>query len=146
MTIRAIRADDKERVVRAFHALERDSIYTRFFTAKRELTADDLRRLTEVDQVRDVALVATVGTDEVLIGGGRYMSSGAAAEIAFTVEEDYQGQGIASRLLRHLARIGRGNGIAQFEAHVLAQNASMLGVFGAAGCAPRRSASRASGW
>ena len=55
ITIRAIRPDDKARVVRAFHALERDSIYTRFFTPKSTLTADDLRRLTEVDQVRDVA-------------------------------------------------------------------------------------------
>ncbi len=129
ITIRAIRPDDKARVVRAFHALERDSIYTRFFTAKTTLSADDLRRLTEVDQVRDVALVATIGTEEVLIGGARYLSSGASAEIAFTVEEDYQRQGIASRLLRHLVHIGRANGIARFEAYVLARNASMLGVF-----------------
>lgn len=129
VTIRAIRPDDKERLLKAFRALERESIYTRFFTAKSELTPDDLRRLTEVDQKRDVALVATVGAEEMLVGGGRYMSSGAIAEIAFTVEEDYQRQGIASRLLRHLAHIGRANGIAQFEAYVLAQNASMLGVF-----------------
>ena len=129
MTIRAIRPDDKERVQRAFKALERDSIYTRFFTQKTTLTADDLRQLTEVDQVRDVALVATLGTEEVLIGGARYMSSGVSAEIAFTVEEDYQRQGIAGCLLRHLAHIARANGIARFEAYVLAQNASMLGVF-----------------
>jgi len=129
LTIRAIRPDDKERVLRAFNALERDSIYTRFFTPKTTLSADDLRRLTEVDQVRDVALVATRGDEEVLIGGARYMSSGASAEIAFTVEEDYQRQGIAGCLLRHLAQIARANGIARFEAYVLAQNASMLGVF-----------------
>ena len=129
ITIRAIRPDDKARVLRAFHALERDSIYTRFFTAKTTLSADDLRRLTEVDQVRDVALVATIGTEEVLIGGARYLSSGTGAEIAFTVEEDHQRQGIAGRLLRHLVHIGRGNGIARFEAYVLAQNASTLGVF-----------------
>jgi len=98
---------------------------------KSELTADELRRLTEVDHQRDVALVASVaaGGDEILIGGGRYHSSGAAAEIAFTVEEDYQRQGIASRLLRHLTLIARANGIARFEAYVLAENASMLGVF-----------------
>lgn len=129
MTIRAIRADDKERVLKAFRALERQSIYTRFFSMKGELSVDDLRRLTEVDQKRDVALVATVGVEEVMIAGGRYLSSGASAEIAFTVEEDYQRQGVASRLLRHLAHIGRANGITQFEAYVLAENASMLGVF-----------------
>jgi RimJ/RimL family protein N-acetyltransferase len=129
VTIRAIRADDKPRVVSAFQALEPDSVYTRFFSPKKELSAEDLKRLTEVDQMRDVALVATIGTEETFIGGGRYVSSGSAAEIAFTVEEDYQGQGIASRLLRHLVHIARANGIARFEAHVLAGNEPMLGVF-----------------
>jgi len=129
VTIRAIRPDDKARVVKAFHALEPNSVYTRFFSAKKALSAEDLKRLTEVDHVRDVALVATIGTEETLIGGGRYVSSGAAAEIAFTVEEDYQGQGIASRLLRHLVNIARANRIPRFEAYVLPGNESMLGVF-----------------
>lgn len=138
VTIRAIRADDKARVLKAFRALERQSVYTRFFTAKSELTADDLRRLTEVDQERDVALVATIGPEEVLIAGGRYLSDGTSAEIAFTVEEDYQRQGLASRLLRHLAHIARANGIRQFEAYVLAENASMLGVFRRSGLPTRQ--------
>ena len=128
-TIRAIRADDKERVLKAFHALDAQSIYTRFFSMKQELTAEDLRRLTEIDHVRDVALVATID-GETLIGGGRYVSGdGASAEVAFTVEEDYQQLGIATRLLRHLVRIGRENGIKEFEAYVLPENTAMLGVF-----------------
>jgi GNAT superfamily N-acetyltransferase len=129
VTLRAIRPDDKERVLKAFHALEAQSVYTRFFSMKRELGAEDLRRLTEVDQVRDVALVATAGEEETFIGGGRYVSDGAGAEVAFTVAEDYKKLGIATRLLRHLAGIARGNGIARFEAYVLPENAAMLGVF-----------------
>ena len=128
-TLRAIRADDKARVLAAFRALAAQSIYTRFFSMKRELGAEDLRRLTEVDQVRDVALVAVQGDEETFIGGGRYMASGAGAEVAFTVAEDYKKLGIASRLLRHLAGIARGNGVARFEAFVLPENAAMLGVF-----------------
>jgi GNAT superfamily N-acetyltransferase len=127
-TIRAIRADDKERVLAAFRALAAQSIYTRFFSMKRELSAEDLRRLTEVDQVREVALVA-VSAEERLIGGGRYLSEGGSAEIAFTVAEDYKKLGIATRLLRHLAGIARGNGVARFEAYVLPENEAMLGVF-----------------
>ncbi|MET1082498.1 MAG: GNAT family N-acetyltransferase, partial [Burkholderiales bacterium] len=52
-----------------------------------------------------------------------------SADMAFTVEEDYQGRGIASELLRQLVDIARRNGVAQFEADVLAENASMLKVF-----------------
>jgi RimJ/RimL family protein N-acetyltransferase len=80
--------------------------------------------------------VATVGKGdaEVIIGVGRYVSYGDArplpsAEVAFTIEEDYQGQGLASRLLRHLAAIGREKGLARFEAEVLAENKAMLTVF-----------------
>lgn len=51
------------------------------------------------------------------------------AEIAFTVEEDYQDQGLASHLLRHLTRIARENGVKRFTAEVLAGNPSMLAVF-----------------
>lgn len=73
-----------------------------------------------------------------MIGSGRYVVSNPdekerAAEVAFVVEEDYQGLGIASRLLRHLARIAREQGIAALEADVLAQNKSMLSVFARAG-------------
>ena len=37
--------------------------------------------------------------------------AGSGAEVAFTVEEDFQGQGIAGLLLRHLARIARRQGV-----------------------------------
>lgn len=138
VTIRAIHAGDKERVLKAFRGLEQQSVYTRFFSMKRELTAEDLRRLTEVDQKRDVALVATVGAEEIIIAGGRYLSEGVTAEIAFTVEEDYQRQGLASRLLRHLTHIARANGVRQFEAYVLPENAAMLGVFRRSGLPTRQ--------
>ncbi len=58
--------------------------------------------------------------------------------MAFVVEEDYQGQGIASRLLRHLADIARERGIATFEADVLAENKSMLAVFSRSGLPMRK--------
>jgi len=68
--------------------------------------------------------VATVGSgdQETIVGLGGYVRSGAAAEIAFAVEEDFQGRGIASRLLQQLAGIARASGIVRFEADVLAEN------------------------
>lgn len=73
-----------------------------------------------------------------IIGAGRFVATGNAdppdrAEVAFTVEEDYQGLGIASRILRHLAGIARRTGISQFHAEVLPDNAGMLAVFARSG-------------
>ena len=130
MTIRAVRPDDKERIVKAFRGLDRSSVYLRFFSYKKDLEAEELRRVTECDGVSEAALVATVGRGdrETIVALGEYVRSGAAAHIAFAVEEDFQGRGIASRLLRQLAAIARANGITQFEADVLAENTPMLAV------------------
>ena len=131
VTIRAVRPDDKERILTAFLALEPHSIYARFFYAKTELSEEELRQLTEIDYVSAVVLLATIGArqQETVIGLGRYAASEGSAEVAFVVEEDYAGRGIAGRLLHHLTHIARENGITKFEADVLEDNAAMFAVF-----------------
>ena len=128
--IRRVRPDDRERIVRAFRALDRESVYLRFFSYRQELSKEELRRVTESDGASRAALVATVesGDEEAIVGLGDYVRRGAAAEIAFAVAEDFQGRGIATRLLQQLAHIARANGIVQFEADVLAENTPMLSV------------------
>ena len=42
VAVRAIRADDREAIADAFGALDREAIYTRFFTYKKELTDTEL--------------------------------------------------------------------------------------------------------
>lgn len=133
VTIRAIHPDDKAKLKAAFEKLESNSVYTRFFGYKKELTDAELETATAVDFKSTVALVATIGRGEreVIIAGARYVTdrSGATAEVAFTVEEDYQGLGLASRLLKELYDIARASGVTRFEAEVLSQNARMLNVF-----------------
>jgi RimJ/RimL family protein N-acetyltransferase len=147
VTIRAISPDDKNRMVKAFKNLEPESIYTRFFGFKSELSDEELKTATEVDFEKTVALVVTilaVGGEETIIGAGRYImydppNDLRSAEIAFTVEEDYQGQGIASSILRHLMHIAREKGVSRFEADVLAENIAMLAVFARSGLPMKKS-------
>ena len=61
--IRRVRADDKNRFSAAFHKLETESIYTRFFHHKKTLTEDELKSATEVDFENVVALVVTTGKE-----------------------------------------------------------------------------------
>jgi RimJ/RimL family protein N-acetyltransferase len=141
VTIRAIRPDDRNRVVEAFRNLDPESIYTRLFRYKKELTDAELKTITDVDFENTVALVVTIPAvqgEETVIGAGRYVlydppNDLHSAEIAFTVEEDYQGQGIAGTILRHLIRIAQENGVQQFEAEVLPQNKAMLAVLARSG-------------
>jgi RimJ/RimL family protein N-acetyltransferase len=144
MAIRAARPNDKERIVRAFEALDYRSVHQRFFSHKKKLSNEELRRITECDGISEVVLVATVGSgdQEAIVGLGNYARTGASADIAFAVEEDFQGRGIASRILRQLTDIARANGIEQFEADVLAENAPMLAVLRNSGLRMRTSHER----
>ena len=137
--IRAIRPSDKAGIANAFGKLDPESVYTRFFHAKGSLSDQELKAATEVDFENVVALVVTIesGGKETIIGGGRYAafdhSNTRSAEIAFVVEEDYHGLGIAGRILQHLARFARQKGVSQFEAEVLPRNKAMLAVFSRSG-------------
>ena len=55
--IRAIRPDDKQRLVALFASLSSRSIYFRFFQTKQRLTDEELHYFTELDFRRDAALV-----------------------------------------------------------------------------------------
>jgi GNAT superfamily N-acetyltransferase len=136
VTIRAIRTDDEESIHAAFRALDREAVYRRFFTAKEDLTDTELKQVTHLDFSRIVALVATVSQadgEEIVIGDGRYFADNGdkpeRADVGFVVAELYRGRGIASLLLRHLARIAQEAGLSALEADVLAYNAPMLAVF-----------------
>ena len=143
VTFRHLRADDRSRIANAVRQLDRESIYTRLFSYRNELTEAGLDRIMRVVPGQEVALVVTAGAgdDEIVIGSGRYVVTNPdAKEYEFKplprpkgVEEDYQGLGIASRLLRHFAQLARGQGIVAFEADVLAVNKSMIKVFARAG-------------
>jgi len=134
--IRVARPEDRDKVVAAFNALEPDSVYTRFFSARKALTGAELDRLSTTDFLNFVGLLALAGSgsEETVIGGASYVALPSAggtrsAEVAFTIEEDVQGQGLASQLMAMLTAIAREHGFHRLEADVLAGNAPMLKVF-----------------
>ena len=55
------------------------------------------------------------------------------AEVAFFVDDEHHGRGLATLLLEYLAAAARANGFVAFSASVLPENYRMLGVFRAAG-------------
>jgi acetyl coenzyme A synthetase (ADP forming)-like protein len=98
-----------------------------------------------LDFAAHVALAAVVSApngDERIVGIGRYQRIGAhgaldasspRAKVRFTVEAAYQGRGIGTLLLEHLAEIARANGVEEIEADVSADNSRMMQVFAESG-------------
>ncbi len=132
MIIRAVRPEDKGLVIEGLKSVSPESIYFRFFTPKREISASGLKLVTEVDFINAVALIVIIEKDgnEQIAGGGRYIrTSEQRAEVAFLIADPFHGLGIASLIFKHLVAIARDSGITQFEANVLPSNTSMFKVF-----------------
>lgn len=134
--LRAIRADDKQRLIDGFHRLTGKSIYFRFFSGKRKLTEKELKYFTEIDFEHHVAIVATIVNDkqEKIIGAGRYIEleekgTEKVAEVAFAIDDEHQNLGIGTILFEHLVTIAQNNGISKLVADVLLENKNMLEIF-----------------
>ncbi len=134
--VRPIRPDDTARL-QAFHLrLSSDSIMFRFFRLLPTLSDTDAQRFTHLDYRDRMALVATEGQgeDERILGVVRYERiSPDTAEVAFVVEDRWQGHGIATALLRRLAPYARKLGVTHMLAVTMAANAKMLDVLQHAG-------------
>jgi RimJ/RimL family protein N-acetyltransferase len=130
--IRALKPDDRDDLLAAVARTSAESLYRRFFGPKRSFSAKEVDFFTNVDFSSHVALVAVTTEDDhpAIVGGGRYVViAPTQAEVAFIIIDQYQGLGIGTLLLRHLAMIARDAGLNEFVAEVLSDNGSMLDVF-----------------
>ena len=128
LILRGIRPDDAA-ALQAFHRrLSADSVRSRFFGVHPDLSDAEARRFTQLPSGQQ-GLVAIAEGHIVAVGRYIRLGSGAAAEVAFVVEDGYQGHGIGTELLTLLARIGWDDGIRRFVADTLIENQAMLTVF-----------------
>ena len=129
--MRPIRPDDAPRLIALYDNLSRDTRYHRFFSTMRRLPPDWARFLAEVDYARRFALVAEAPSDpETLIAVARYEPAGEPeiVEVAFVVQDAWQGRGLGTVLFQELLRAAEGNGIRRFRAWVLTENRRMLAL------------------
>src|SRR5262249_559861 len=119
-----------KRCGKAFDRLSSESRYTRFMSSVKELSAQMLERTVHQQTDGDLALVAEIdaldGID--IVAGARYcaQADNRRCEFAITVADDWQGVGLASRLMRELIQAARVRGLKRMEGFVLAGNSRML--------------------
>lgn len=127
--MRPVRSRDKE-LLRSFaESLSEEDLYFRFFRHI-EPTEDLLKRLVNIDPIKQIAVLALVGSGETekIVGVGRCFidREKATAEVAITVGDEYQNKGIGRELLLHLISLARVQGLNGLTAQVLVDNTAML--------------------
>ncbi len=127
-TIRPIRPEDAEQHGAFFRRLSPEDIRYRFFSAVRELSAEQMARLTQVDYDREMAFVAEREATGETVGVSRLVCEpdGRTGEFAVIVQADMKGRGLASHLMRRLIAWAATRGLSEVVGQVLADNAPML--------------------
>ncbi len=141
--IAPVTPDDRQRLRRAVKELSPTSRYLRFFSPASELTEEQIKRFTEVDQIDHVAWGAMDISQPEMPGLGlgrmvREEADPSVAEFAIAVVDRAQHKGLGSTLTAMLMIEARSRGIRTFRALVLPQNTLVLEWFEKLGASLRR--------
>jgi acetyltransferase len=126
LTIRPIRPEDAEAHAGLFRHLSPEDVRFRFFAQLRELSAEQIARMTQVDYEREIAFIAVRNAETVGVARLVREPPDLSGEFAVLVRADMKGRGLASRLMRRLIDWGRAQGLQEITGQVLADNAPML--------------------
>jgi len=130
---RAIKPSDEEEMRRLFYRFSDQSVYYRYFAPIKVMPHAKMQEYVNVDFSQVLSIVGLVGDSGQghIIAEARFIKDQHRpfADVAFVVDEQYQGLGIASYLYRMLIRCAKDRGIQGFTADILASNKAMMNVF-----------------
>jgi acetyltransferase len=137
INIRPIKPEDADIEQEFVQALSPETKYFRFMNTIRELSLSQLIRLTQIDYDREMAFIALtdINGKETEIGVSRYATNpdGESCEFAIVVSDDWQGKGVARRLMGVLIDSARVSGLKYMNGDFLAENTRMLRFVSALG-------------
>ncbi len=130
VTLRQITAADYDLEEEFVRGLSPTTGYQRLMSARRP-SAAEIRRFTDIDTKREMALIATTMVDgrERQIGVARYVKDENApgdAELAIVLADDWQRHGLGRRLLEGLIDAAKRDGVRRLVATTLSHNEGML--------------------
>ena len=129
-TIRPIRPEDAQMEQAFVRMLSQEAKHFRFMESIHELSREMLVRFTQLDYSRELAFIATLrqGDEEIEVGVARYFTNpdGESGEIALVVADEWQNQGLGTRLMSCIIEAAQEKNFQALEGEVLAGNVKML--------------------
>ena len=141
IAFRSSHPTDWKALKKMLYSLSEVTIYRRFMSHIKRFPFNRIKNFTFIDQRRDVVVVGVLqdSQEEQVVAIGSYNVDAASnrAEIAFLVQDAWQGQGIGTFMIHHLATVARSVGLAGLTAETLPDNRSMQAVLAKCGYAVR---------
>ncbi len=130
---RAIKPSDEEEMRRLFYRFSDEAVYYRYFSPIKTMPHAKMQQYVNVDFSQVMSIVGLVGEVGMgnIIAEARFVKwpDRPYADVAFVVDEKYQGIGVASYLYNMLIRLAKDRGLQGFTADVLTTNKAMMKVF-----------------
>ncbi len=131
--LRTATAGDVPALEALMRSVSPEALQSRFMGAVAYVSRSAVEFMCTGEPRDRLCLLAIAERDEAarVVGTGSYTSIGVGgrAEVAFLVQDEFQGRGISTLLLERLAGIAAGVGFTGFEAEVLYENQAMINVF-----------------
>jgi GNAT superfamily N-acetyltransferase len=133
LTFRPVKLTDERPLQEHYYGLDKIDVVSRFFHEKTSFVSKQIERTFIIDYSRDLTIVAVEGEPgyETVLAVGEYYTNPETniAEIAFSVQKDWQGMGLSSIVIKKLAEGARDSGIIGFSAYTSKDNKRMIKLF-----------------
>ena len=133
ITFRPAKTTDSRLIQEHFYSMNKNDISKRFFGLRMHFFWDELKNMFMVDYKCKFSVIAYVGEEGLgkVIGVGMYCIEEGKdkAEVAYSLDEGWQGKGIAARLQQKIVDAARHNGIAGLFAMTYPDNNTMIKLF-----------------
>ena len=130
--LRPIKPEDEPMWLEMFQSFSEESIRYRFFQLLKDTPHEVRVRYCNIDYDREIAIVAELSEENhrKILGVGRLSieSDGKSGELAFIIVDQWQGQGLGTKIVDHVLEIAKEMGVETIYAIMLPDNNRALNL------------------
>lgn len=135
LLLRPVKISDEPLLKEFFYSLSDETMYQRFFSARKDIPHEVLQGYVAVDYSQMMVIIAVLKKEgrELICGLGQYSLNRDmhthTAEIALVVGDKFQNHGVGAELLSYLTYLAKKQGLLGFTAEVMAGNDPVFRIF-----------------
>lgn len=127
--LRPIRPEDADAHAAMLSRFSSEDMRFRFFSPLRQLPIEQIVRLTDIDYLREMAIIAVHEASNQTAGVARLVrndTDGTSAEFAVAIDPTFKKYGLGTVLMQNIIDWGKTHGVHEITGQILADNIPML--------------------